>query len=330
VFENEPGPVGYALVVKRSSSQDIVFSDNTLFHGYEERYQRIPFLITDGADPDNVIIEADWNISDGESAILEREYNLVLKGGDNKFTLGVNNTSGDVSLISENTDNISFRQGNSVRWFINSIGDWRTFQTEDQRITLTQSGNIHVGHDGNTVPGAGNTDSGISLFSSGLLAVQSASTSTTSNTLILGGKVEGQTLQTFNKNGDIKGRMVLEGAGVTFYGQNSDHRLKTNVATLSSTTSNIQSLRPVEYQLSDQSDTVVRRGFIAHELASVYPDAVLGDKDAVDSNSDPVYQMIDTTKIIPDLVKSLQEALTRIDTLETTVNNLNTVLELDQ
>jgi hypothetical protein len=57
---------------------------------------------------------------------------------------------------------------------------------------------------------------------------------------------------------------------------------------------------------------------------------VLGDKDAVDSNSDPVYQMIDTTKIIPDLVKSLQEALTRIDTLETTVNNLNTVLELDQ
>lgn len=58
-------------------------------------------------------------------------------------------------------------------------------------------------------------------------------------------------------------------------------------------------------------------GFLAHEAQAVVPEAVTGDKDAVDEEGNPVYQVIDQSKLVPLLTAALQEALAKINQLET-------------
>ena len=67
-------------------------------------------------------------------------------------------------------------------------------------------------------------------------------------------------------------------------------------------------------------------GFLAHEVKSIIPEAVSGTKDAVFTAEDetngvgtegqPNYQGIDQSKLIPLLVKTIQELEARITTLE--------------
>ena len=51
-------------------------------------------------------------------------------------------------------------------------------------------------------------------------------------------------------------------------------------------------------------------GFFAQEVAPVIPEAVTGEKDAEEM------QQIDQAKIVPLLTAALQEAITKIETLE--------------
>ena len=52
------------------------------------------------------------------------------------------------------------------------------------------------------------------------------------------------------------------------------------------------------------------------------PEAISGTKDEVDSDNNPVYQGIDQSKLVPLLTAALQEAITKIETLETKVATL--------
>jgi len=63
-------------------------------------------------------------------------------------------------------------------------------------------------------------------------------------------------------------------------------------------------------------------GFLAHEVSSVVPIAITGEKDAVDKDGKPEYQGIDQSKLVPLLTKALQEAISEIDTLKEKVKAL--------
>ena len=65
-------------------------------------------------------------------------------------------------------------------------------------------------------------------------------------------------------------------------------------------------------------------------MSSVVPESITGTKDAVatqedvdevlaDKVGDPVYQQIDQSKLVPLLTAALQEAIAKIETLETKV-----------
>jgi len=65
------------------------------------------------------------------------------------------------------------------------------------------------------------------------------------------------------------------------------------------------------------------RGFIAHELEDVEPDAVTGQKDAMmpdlmdpEGPLVPDYQGVDNSYLIPDLVATVQGLLARVAELE--------------
>ena len=122
----------------------------------------------------------------------------------------------------------------------------------------------------------------------------------------------------FRTGGSAKGNIGIGGSDVS-YNTSSDYRLKENVAAISDGITRVKQLKPSKFNwISDDTNTLID-GFLAHEVSSVVPSAVTGAKDAVDSDSNPVHQVIDQSKMIPLLTAALKEAITKIETLESKV-----------
>ena len=77
----------------------------------------------------------------------------------------------------------------------------------------------------------------------------------------------------------------------------------------------VKQLNPSRFNFIADPDATVD-GFLAHEAATVVPEAVTGTKDAVDDEGNPEYQGIDQSKLVPLLTAALKEAITSIETLE--------------
>jgi hypothetical protein len=104
-------------------------------------------------------------------------------------------------------------------------------------------------------------------------------------------------------------------ASATFYSTSSDHRLKENVTADWDATTRLKQLNPVRFNFIADADTTVD-GFLAHEVQSVVPEAITGTHNEVDEDGNPVYQGIDQSKLVPLLVKTIQELEARIEALE--------------
>jgi len=109
---------------------------------------------------------------------------------------------------------------------------------------------------------------------------------------------------------------VTTTASATSYNTSSDYRLKENVDYTWDATTRLKQLKPARFNfIADETNTLVD-GFLAHEVSSIVPEAITGAKDAVDSDGNPDYQGIDQSKLVPLLVKTIQELEARITTLE--------------
>jgi hypothetical protein len=138
-----------------------------------------------------------------------------------------------------------------------------------------------------------------------------------------------------NSNGQV-GTIELAGTS-TLYNTSSDHRLKENVVTEWDATTRLKQLKPSRFNfIADASTTV--DGFLAHEVQEIVPEAISGTKDGLevwregeelpdgvsvgdnklddDGNTIPKYQGIDQSKLVPLLVKTIQELEARITALE--------------
>ena len=114
------------------------------------------------------------------------------------------------------------------------------------------------------------------------------------------------TMQAFyNPNGQV-GRITLSGSATTYY-TSSDYRLKEDLK-------DFEGLKMIDkipvYDFKWKADKSRSYGVIAHEIQEVLPDAVGGEKDGEER------QMVDYSKIVPLLVKSIQELEARIKELE--------------
>jgi Tol biopolymer transport system component len=105
------------------------------------------------------------------------------------------------------------------------------------------------------------------------------------------------------------------GGTATAFNTSSDYRLKENVVDLDGAIDRLKQLRVRRFNFIADPDTVVD-GFIAHEAATVVPEAITGTKDAVDADGNPVYQGIDQSKLVPLLTAALQDAIAEITTLK--------------
>jgi hypothetical protein len=133
----------------------------------------------------------------------------------------------------------------------------------------------------------------------------------------------------FTDNGSarVTAGSISSNGSTTTYNATSDYRLKENVVELAKASERLLRLRPVNFDWKDGFGGTQPKGegFIAHELQEVCPLAVQGEKDAVDDKGNPKYQGIDQAKLVPLLTAALQEAITKIKTLEAKVAALEGV-----
>ena len=118
-----------------------------------------------------------------------------------------------------------------------------------------------------------------------------------------------------NPNGTV-GSIITDGSS-TSYNTSSDYRLKENAVAISDGIARLKTLKPYRFNFKADATTTVD-GFFAHEVTAV-PEAITGEKDAVDSEGKIDPQGIDQSKLVPLLTAALQEAVSKIETLETKV-----------
>tara|TARA_R100000388_G_scaffold41281_1_gene31788 strand:+ start:27 stop:785 length:759 start_codon:yes stop_codon:yes gene_type:complete len=123
-----------------------------------------------------------------------------------------------------------------------------------------------------------------------------------------------------NASGSDVGSIVIN-ASSTAFNTSSDYRLKENVADMTGAIDRVKALAPKRFNFIADADTTLD-GFLAHEAQAVVPEAVTGNKDAVDADDNPVYQGIDQSKLVPLLTGALKEAVAKIEVLEARVKTL--------
>jgi hypothetical protein len=107
---------------------------------------------------------------------------------------------------------------------------------------------------------------------------------------------------------------ITTGNNTVGYNSNSDYRLKDNVIPMTGALDKIAKLKPVTYTWKASGTN--GQGFIAHELQEHFPDAVSGEKDAVNEDGKPVHQGVDTSFLVATLTAAIQELTARVIALE--------------
>ena len=132
------------------------------------------------------------------------------------------------------------------------------------------------------------------------------------------GTADRKHLAFYNDNGSV-GTIKTNGS-TTSYNTTSDYRLKTDVQPMIGATERLKALKPVNFEWIADGTRV--DGFIAHEVQEIVPEAISGEKDAVDEDDNPDYQGIDQSKLVPLLTAAIQEQQQIIEDLKSRIETL--------
>ena len=109
---------------------------------------------------------------------------------------------------------------------------------------------------------------------------------------------------------------IIINSGSVAYNTTSDYRLKENVQPMVGALATVAQLKPCTYTWKATGETA--QGFIAHELQAVIPDAVSGEKDAVNEDGSIKAQGIDTSFLVATLTAAIQELKAEFDAYKAT------------
>jgi len=222
-------------------------------------------------------------------------------------TLGINNTTGGFTdIFAANTRVASFG-ADATSTYVSAVASapllFATNNTE--RMRITSGGQLLI----NATTYAG---SGLSLTAPDGSGCYSVFSGTSGGFHWRFGNVT---------NGIVGG--ISTTTTTTTYATSSDYRLKENVQPMVGALNKISQLKPCTYNW--KADSSEGEGFIAHELQAVIPDAVIGEKDAVNEDGSIKPQGIDTSFLVATLTAAIQEQQLMIQELSAKVAALEAI-----
>tara|TARA_A100001011_G_scaffold166680_1_gene175404 strand:- start:1425 stop:2651 length:1227 start_codon:yes stop_codon:yes gene_type:complete len=132
-----------------------------------------------------------------------------------------------------------------------------------------------------------------------------------------------RTMTSFKNGGSAVGEIRTSTTATQFL-TSSDYRLKENVTSITDGIVRVKQLKPYRFNFITDGSTTLD-GFLAHEMQTVVPESVSGTKDEKESDGVTIKpQGIDQAKLVPLLTAALQEAITKIESLESRVTALET------
>jgi hypothetical protein len=296
---NNNTAVGYKAMTTSTTA-----SDSTVF-GFESLHD-----LTTGAD------NAAFGYKSGHS-LTTGSFNTFL--GDNagfSMTTGSKNTI--IGRYTGNSGGLDIRTADNN--IVLSDGD------ANPRLRIDSSGRIQTSQAyGNNSDGTFNITE--NLGARACISLRSNASGNTGNFVLF-----------TSDNGSNAGEITHTGATSISYAATSDYRLKNNVTYTFDATTRLKQLKPARFSWNHDDTNTLIDGFLAHEVQTVVPEAVNRAKDAVkvwkdgeelpdgvsvgdnkldeDGNTIPDYQTMDMSKMIPLLVKTIQELEARIVALE--------------
>ena len=215
-------------------------------------------------------------------------------------------TSGDQIRISNGSPStIYYRFGRSVSTgYLDFYGSQTGYTgytfggVDGERMRIDSSGSVYIG-------GTSNIGSGYKtvIYSGGNVLAQSTTAG------------NGTTYSGFFNSTTLIGTISNNNNTGVLYNVTSDYRLKTVLALVTDAGQRIDALQPIEYDWNTGGRS---KGFLAHQFAEVYPNSVTGEKDAVDAEGNPIYQVMQasSTEVMADLIAEIQSLRKRVAQLE--------------
>ena len=213
--------------------------------------------------------------------------------GNNVITIGGGTGAGEPST--------------EIRFNTGSAG---TLGSGTERMRITSGGVLAVGKS----TSLGVENAGLYVAPNDFMSYTNTSTDTGDRCVIFNRQSAVGTVVDFRTGNSTKGSITISSSAVA-YNTTSDYRLKENVVEMTGALDRVDALKPSRFNfIADPEKTV--DGFLAHEVAEVVPEAISGEKDAVDEEGNPIYQGIDQSKIVPLLVGAIKELRAEIETLK--------------
>ena len=275
--------------------------------------------------------------SDGtEDANVQHQ---VMTNGSLQNYLSMNSGEGEV-CINDGQIDLDFR--------VESDGNGNMFIVD----AGAESVNIGTGSDLSAACGIGSTGERALFIYQG--ANSDVAVSTWKNVYANGSNTA--TMLQFTNSDNTEVGTIKSTGSATAYNTSSDYRLKENVDYSWDATTRLKQLKPARFNWIADDTNTLEDGFLAHEVSSIVPEAISGTKDAATtltkavigehgnvlaenieesawtagkadgtydaettwhaSKTEPKYQQIDLGKLVPLLVKTIQELEARITTLE--------------
>ena len=182
---------------------------------------------------------------------------------------------------------------------------------EAERMRIDSSGNVMIG----TETVSFENSNSISFYTQfGQMFLNHSSTS------------NGTYYAAFAYNGSVIGSITQSTTSSVAYNTSSDYRLKENITEITDGITRVKQLNPSRFNfIADPENTV--DGFIAHEVQDIIPEAITGEKDAVNEDGSIRPQGIDQSKLVPLLTAALQEAIALIESQQSQIDALTTRIE---
>lgn len=234
-----------------------------------------------------------------ETYLVNAYYNSGWKYGANGVAWGIGNNFGGV------TDGVTIATA-----AVNAGGAGAAL-TWTPALNIDTTGGVRIKTTSNIFNGAINEALTVNNGTNGNAATFSTNATGGFPVLYLRHQVAGSNNQIiFISSSGTAGSITSNGLAVA-YNTSSDYRLKENVQPMVGALAKVAQLKPCTYTWKhDGSDG---QGFIAHELQSVVPEAVVGEKDAVDADGNPNYQGVDTSFLVATLTAAIQELKAELD-----------------